>query len=76
MMSDVKGTYIAEDSYALVITADNQLELITPASIDGQTTNGHMLMLGIVQLIKTPGWADMVIEQTVDLLNARSNETV
>jgi len=58
---------IPEDSYALMFHKDGKVEIVTPHGEN--MTNGHILLLGIIDLLKTDNWADDLIDQTADLLN-------
>ena len=53
---------IPEDSYALMFHKDGQVEIVAPHG--SELSNGHVLLLGIVNLLKTDSWADNLIEQT------------
>ena len=68
-MTETAGTDIDADSYALVFSANQNVELITPIDEEGGgLTDGHILLLGLVGLLKQPGWAEQLINQTADQL--------
>lgn len=55
--------------YALVIKNENEVQIICPELPEGAPmTDGHILMLGMVMLLRKPGWASSLIEQTAKLL--------
>ena len=57
------------NAYALIIRNDNQVEIVTPLLEDNAPlTDGHLLMLGMSMLLRQPGWATEVIEQTAKVL--------
>jgi hypothetical protein len=63
---------IPEDSYALMFHADNKVEIVAPQG--AEFSNGHLLMLGILNLIKTPNWVDELIDETATALKEPYDE--
>lgn len=58
-----------DNDYALVIRNENEVQILCPAVPEGRPlTDGHILMLGLVQLLRQPGWASSLIEQMAKLL--------
>jgi len=71
------GLVDLSNAYALVIKDDNQVQIVTPIlPDDAPLTDGHLLMLGLVMLLRQPGWATQVVEQTAKVLEEAKNASI
>jgi hypothetical protein len=71
----IRAGIIPDDGYAIIFHADHRVELVFPASEDTTLTDGHILLMGIVELMKTPHWAANLIEKTASDLNDAQRES-
>lgn len=61
-------TDIPDDAYAIIFKGNQEVELVMPQNDTGDITDGQVLLIGILNLLKQPGWANKVIEDTAETL--------
>ena len=61
-------TDIPDYAYAIIFKGNQEVELVMPPNGEGHMTDGQMLLIGILNLLKQPGWANKVIEDTAESL--------
>jgi len=62
-------TDIPDDAYAIIFNGDGKIELVIPAEAKDEYTDGRLLLLGLLQLMKQPNWANAVIENMANTIN-------
>lgn len=64
-----EGTLIPEDSFAIVIGADGQMDTVVPAVGENDPiSNGHILIIGLARKLQETEWASKLIEDTTGML--------
>lgn len=65
------GTYLPEGSYAVTITPEGEVRVIVPSLRDDEPLNyGHLLVFGIAEKLRSEEWANNLIDETAEKLNA------
>ena len=65
-MTNREPVIVPDDAYAIIIQ-DNKLQIVTPdLPDDAKMTDGHFLLLGLVNKLKEPAWAEKLINETAE----------